>query len=249
MAEEKSRGALKRFFTRGLAALLPTVITIMLLIFCFEYLNDTVGIPLGKGVLWLIEKAGGQSANDLAVSAFEKDLAALRQTKLATTLVGFPLAIVIVFVAGFFLTSFIGRRLFLSMENRVLARFPVIKVVYPYAKQFTDFFFGEEHKVSFRGVVAVQYPRPGLYSMGFVTSNGLRSIDEKTNKHHVTVFIPTSPTPATGFIVLVPADEVVPLPVSVEEAVRFVLSGGVVVPSHQLPAAGEPAKPPQLPPG
>ncbi len=236
MSEQVKAGALKRFFTRGLAALLPTVLTIILLVWAFEYLNNIVGIPLGRGVLWCVDKVGGKPVNDLCIALFGegKDVLALRKAKLAPTLVGFPIAIVIIFVAGFFITSFVGRKLFVVVESRFLARFPIVKVVYPYAKQFTEFFFGEGTKVAFRGTVMIQYPRPGVYSLGFVTSDGLKTIDERTGRHHVTVFVPTSPTPATGFVVLVPADEVIPLAITVEEAARFVLTGGVVVPERQM---------------
>jgi uncharacterized membrane protein len=121
---------------------------------------------------------------------------------------------------------------------------PVVRRVYPYVKQVTDFVLPpEDHKRIFSRVVAVEYPREGLWSVGFVTGEGLSSISQHEQRELLTVLISTSPTPITGPVVVVPKDETISLDMTIEEAVRFIVSGGVVAPEDRLvalsAAAGE----------
>ena len=93
----------------------------------------------------------------------------------------------------------------------------------------TDFLFSDQ-KLSFSRVVAVQYPRKGVWSVGMVTGSGLRRISENPGTEMLTVFMPTSPTPFTGFIIVVPREETIDLDMPIEQAVRFFISGGVLSP-------------------
>ncbi|MFW6163541.1 MAG: DUF502 domain-containing protein, partial [Planctomycetota bacterium] len=134
--------------------------------------------------------------------------------------------------------SFIGRRI-IRVTERFLLKVPFIKVIYPYVKQVTDFILSEK-QVTFRKVVAVPYPRDGMYSMGFVTGHGWRTIRDFTGTDYVQVFIPSSPTPVTGYVIFVKPEEMIDLHITVDEALRFSVSGGVIVPPRELLAAGTP---------
>jgi uncharacterized membrane protein len=87
--------------------------------------------------------------------------------------------------------------------------------------------------MQFNAPVAIPFPAPGIISVGFITSDGLRQIDDHLKKRMLCVFVPTAPTPFTGFVVYVPREDVIPLPMTVDEALRLIISCGVLVPPHQ----------------
>lgn len=145
---------------------------------------------------------------------------------------GFVIAVLLVYFVGFFLASFIGRSIWRMLET-LLVRVPLVKAVYPAVKQITDFLFREQHFKEYTLVVAVQYPRKGVWSSGLVTGPPLRSIQSGTPEELVTISVPSSPTPFTGYVISAPRADVVETPLSIEEAFRFVVSGGVVRPPHQ----------------
>jgi len=142
--------------------------------------------------------------------------------------VGFVLAIVGIYFIGRFVASFIGRFVW-RLAEKALMRAPLVKQIYPNVKQVTDFFLSDR-KVDFSRVVAVEYPRKGVWSLGLVTGPGMRTVSEATNSDLLTIFVPSSPTPVTGYTVTVRRDEVIDLPLTIDEALRFTVSGGVVVP-------------------
>jgi uncharacterized membrane protein len=110
-------------------------------------------------------------------------------------------------------------------------------VVYPYARQIADFFFSDEKKVDFKTAVAVPFPSKGVWSIGFVTGGGLPDLDRAAGKSLVCVFVPNSPTPISGWVVYVPREDVVALPLSVEQAMRIIITAGVVHPEPPPPPA------------
>ena len=122
------------------------------------------------------------------------------------------------------------------MED-IITTLPIFKQVYPYVKQVVDFLFSDDRPIKFNRVVAVEYPRKGIWSVGFLTGATLRSIQEKAGDS-VTIFIPSSPTPFTGYTITVLRREVIELPLTVEEAIRFAVSGGVLVPDHEHSGSG-----------
>ncbi|MHC4584248.1 MAG: DUF502 domain-containing protein, partial [Planctomycetota bacterium] len=107
--------------------------------------------------------------------------------------------------------------------------------VYPYVKQVTDFLFAHEEKgkIPFSRVVAVEYPRKGIWSLGLVTGSGLNKVVDNVRKEFLTILIPTSPTPFTGFVIMVPKKQTIDLDMTIEEAFRFTVSGGVIAPGQK----------------
>jgi len=138
------------------------------------------------------------------------------------------------------LASVVGRTLWRLIEKFIMNT-PLLRRVYPYVKQVTDFLLTqEEQKELFKRVVAVEYPRKGVWSMGFVTGSGIKKVAQDLKKEILTVLIPTSPTPFTGFIVMVPKEQTIELDITVEEALRFAVSAGVITPIGQQAAAALP---------
>ena len=127
----------------------------------------------------------------------------------------------------------------------MLHRVPVFRAVYPYVKQVTDFLVGSgEPKTHFSDVVAVEYPRKGLWSVGLVTGDTMATIQDQADQSCITVFVPSSPTPFTGYVITVPKDDTIDLPITIDQALRFTVSGGVIIPPSQV-IAGGPTKPPE----
>lgn len=252
-------GRTKRLFFRGLAALLPTLITLVILIKLVGFVNDYIGKHIGAGIVqsatWLrpqlaqpsdeqittyIAKKGWpdqvpQDQKDQQVDRARTELHEQILQELAGSwqmaVLGFMLAIVLVCIVGLFLASFVGRRIWRMIEGTV-TQLPVVKQIYPYVKQVTDYLFGQR-RLEFSQVVAVQYPRKGMWSIAFVTGSPLKALS-KTDEERVTLFVPSSPTPFSGYVVTVPRDELIDLHISVDQAARFIVSGGVIKPDTPL---------------
>jgi uncharacterized membrane protein len=261
----------KKGFFKGLAGILPAMLTIVVLVWCYQILRDYMGVYVNGALEGLIRGVHLEKAA-LSVNTFIADNvgAALAPAdpylveKIGSEtvrhpvselkfrpLVGIGLSLVLIYILGSFISSYIGKKLFPKIEKMFL-RIPIVKAVYPYARQVTDFFLGEQ-TVRFERIVAVEYPRRGMYSLAFITNEGFREVSEKTGKRMVVAFVPSSPTPITGYTVLVPADEVIPLDMTIDDALRMVITGGVILPEGEKMATVESAlhagKVPPLGPG
>lgn len=158
---------------------------------------------------------------------------------------GLIVAIVVIYFAGRFLGGYLGRRIYERMEA-LLAKVPGFKQVYPHVKQVVQMVLGDR-PIAFNRVVLVEYPRKGIWTIGLVTGESLTIIADEAGTDVVTVFIPTSPTPFTGFTINVETREIVDVPMSVEEAIRFFITAGVLVPDRLARVPGE--RPPSELPG
>ena len=116
----------------------------------------------------------------------------------------------------------------------LLYRIPLIRAIYPHVKQVTDFLLSER-QVEFSGVVAVEYPRKGTWSVALSTGRPINTVQNSVEEELITVFIPSSPTPVTGYVIQVPRHETIELSLSIDEALRFTISGGVIKPGEMLP--------------
>lgn len=222
-------------FFRGLALVLPLALTAGLLLWLWGLLVDGVVGRIDSGVRGLVEmlvQAAEQTTLSPEALAARADEVLPPGLRLLVSIIG---TLALILFLGWWLSGFIGRRLYSSFEG-LLTRIPLIGAIYPYAKQITDFFFGQEKKVQFERVVAVAYPRPGVYSLAFLTGSSLRNLNAATGNELISVFIPSSPMPATGYTLFVPAGEIIPLSLSVEQALRIVISGGVLVPPEEQAA-------------
>ncbi|MEX0951926.1 MAG: DUF502 domain-containing protein [Gammaproteobacteria bacterium] len=141
-------------------------------------------------------------------------------------LFGLVLAVVVLILTGMLVTNLFGRRL-VALWEELINRIPLVRSIYVSVKQVTETLFHDENK-SFRQVVLIEYPRQGIYSLGFLTGKALRSADAKTRAPLVSVFVPTTPNPTSGFIVMVPKPDITALDISVEEAFKYIISLGVI---------------------
>jgi uncharacterized membrane protein len=148
---------------------------------------------------------------------------------------GFILAM---YLLGRFLALGVGR-FFVQLLEGVIRRLPLVRTVYSSVKQVTEFMFSES-ELQFKRVVAVEFPRKGLWSVGLVTNESFRAISEAAGEPVVAVMVPYSPWSLSGYTVVVPKRETIDLNMTLDQAIQFIVSCGVVVPSHQLP---RPAKP------
>jgi uncharacterized membrane protein len=143
--------------------------------------------------------------------------------------VGIVLSLLLLFLTGVLVKNLFGGQMVAGLESLV-RRIPVIGAVYGGAKTFSETVLTDKGK-SFKQVVMVEFPRKGAFSIGFITSHDLEEAQAKTAQEVTCVFVPTTPNPTTGFLVLVPKDEVTYMDMTVDEAFKMLLTLGVVVPT------------------
>ena len=141
---------------------------------------------------------------------------------------GLVATVVIVFVVGLLAANFFGRRL-IHYGETAMRRTPIVRGVYVAIKQLTDAFVRQE-QAAFSKVGLVEYPRKGIYSLGFLTSPPTGELEEKAGADLVGLFVPTTPNPTSGFLLYVPRQDVVFLDMPVEDGLKLVISGGIVSP-------------------
>lgn len=184
---------LRRFFLAGLLVVVPIMVTFLILRMLFRAVDGLLS-PL------MTHLVGREIPG-----------------------VGLLATIVIVFLAGFFISSVFGSRLY-SIGELLFIKTPLVRTLYGGAKQLMESMFLPSGK-AFKQVVLVEYPRLGTWALGFV--GGELNVN---GKNLISVFVPHTPTPFTGVVVNYPPEEVLPLSISVEEGIKFVVSGGIVAP-------------------
>jgi uncharacterized membrane protein len=229
----RTGGRFRIYFLRGLAVLLPTIVTIWIFIWGYKFIQQNISVYINRGIVRLVMFLQGQ----------QQYLTEEGMVKFWVhgwgSIAGFLIALVAVCIVGAALASVVGRTLWRMIEKFIM-RTPFLKQVYPYVKQVTDFLLTqEEQKKLFSRVVALEYFQKGVWSVGFVTGSGLKEVAENIKKEFFTVLIPTSPTPFTGFVAMVPKEQVIELDMTIEEAIRFIVSAGVISPP-QGNKVGEP---------
>jgi len=232
----------KRFFFRGLGILLPSIVTLWILWQAFSFLLKTVAGPINRGIHWAFVWAaprivgeGGMPSWYMkgdakgSVEGFRKVWAQYP----ALDAIGLLVAMGLVYLIGMLLGGFFGRQVYSRVEA-LIARVPGFKQIYPHVKQVVDLIMGEK-AMAFNRVVLVEWPRREVWTLGFVTGNSLQGAREAGGGEMVSVFVPTTPTPFTGFVVNVRADDVKDMPLSMDEALRFVITAGVLTPEKDKP--------------
>lgn len=252
----------RTFFLRGLAVLLPSVLTLWLLVQAYRFIDSSIAAPINEGIRLAIvqidrrrpilpdrfDPTPSEVFAEIAVTAATRHpldeaqaTQLLREQEFANwwrstwylNLVGLAVAVVAVFLAGRLVGGFLGRQIHRRLEG-LLTSVPVVKHIYPHVKQVVDFLISDEKPIKFNRVVAIEYPRKGLWSIGLVTGEGMRSIRSASGEA-ITVFIPSSPTPFTGYTITVPRNEAIELDLSIDEALRFVVTAGVLAPTRESP--------------
>ncbi len=128
-----------------------------------------------------------------------------------------------------YLSRFLFTRFLFTQAERLMRRVPVINSIYNTAKQIVDTFSSQRRAV-FERVVLIQFPRPGLYALGFLTSRAKGEAQARTSEELWNVFVPTTPNPTSGFLIMVPREQILEMDMSVGEGMKLIISGGGVVP-------------------
>lgn len=172
------------------------------------------------------------------ISFMDKSIVLLPPPYRPEALLGFELpgmgaflAVVIVLLTGALVANILGRSLIHAGE-RLLNRIPLVRSIYSSVKQVIETFVSQDSR-SFRQVVLVEYPRRNAWSIAFVSGEPIGEVQDRTEEHLVTLFVPTAPNPTSGFVIMVPRAELIELNMTVEEGFRMVVSLGVVVPPRR----------------
>jgi uncharacterized membrane protein len=212
----------KKYLIAGLLVWLPLAITIWVLHAVLGLMDDMFGSIISASQAVLPEAAHGS-------------LEALRSI---------PGLGVVVMVAGLLLTGVFAANIFgqwaLSQANLVVTKIPIVKSIYSSVKQVSDTLFSSSGN-AFREAVLVQYPRQGAWTIAFVTGKPGGEAAIHLSGDYLSVYVPTTPNPTSGFFLMVPRAEVIVLNMSVDEALKYVISMGVVAPPLPVPAP-EPAR-------
>lgn len=198
---------LKNNFFTGLVVILPIVLTIMI----FSYLTKIINQRLLNPMFQL-----------LGLDFSNPYWAYLAKAS------GFVIIILLTIVIGL-ATRLILLRNFFGFWERILAKVPMVGKIYLTIKEISRAFLGQG-KQAFSQVVLVEYPRKGIYSLGFLTAQVCREIQEKTRSDVVHVFLPTTPNPTNGFFLVLPKKDVLPLKMSVADGFKLIVSGGTFSP-------------------
>lgn len=138
---------------------------------------------------------------------------------------GLFITIVLIILTGLLTRLYIGRK-FVHLGDRIIEKIPLGRGIYSSIKQFMGAFLSSEEK-QYQKVVAVEYPRHGCYMVGFVVGPVQPALQKVQDKPWISIFLPTSPNPTSGFMISVPEEETIPLPISVEKAFKYIISGSV----------------------
>tara|TARA_B110000116_G_C16724454_1_gene530731 strand:- start:170 stop:784 length:615 start_codon:yes stop_codon:yes gene_type:complete len=138
------------------------------------------------------------------------------------------LSIAIITLIGFLSLSFVGKKL-LNIFNNILKRIPILRTIYFAIGQMTESFTSKDKEN--KNVVLVEYPRKGSWAVGFATKENTSEISRKTQKKLINVFVPTTPNPTSGFLLMIPKEDLIYLDFTFEEASKFIVSAGTTNPS------------------
>ncbi len=194
---------IKRYFITGLLTILPVFLTLYFLFIIFKLIDNIIG----------------RIINSYLKAEFGFSIPGL----------GFIMAILIILLTGFIVSHLLSKRA-LPLIERWFLKLPGVRQVYPPIKEIIGFIFSKD-KAVFKKVVLVEYPSKGIWSVGFMTNEGFREARELTGQELVHVLIGSTPSPWSGFFILVPKNAVKFLQMSAEEGIKLIVSGGILKPS------------------
>lgn len=212
-------------FVTGLLVVLPTVVSIAIVRWVFGTVSDVTDL-----LLFFLPRSLTHAEAGHGPILWYWSLLALVLGVLLVTLIGRATR------------NYIGRRLIRALDE-LMSRVPLLNKIYGTVKQVNEA-FSTGKKSSFKQVVLVEYPRTGVYSIGFVTSDEHPQASARVGQPLLGVFIPTTPNPTSGFLVLLPPEQVIRLEMSVAEGIKYIISLGAVTPelrARALPESGTPA--------
>lgn len=205
-------------FFAGLLLVIPVVLTFWVLYFIINKLNLLFLEPIMKIFqIWLPDRASVEFFTKVAI---------------------FFILLALLTLAGFAARIILIRNIF-GFGEKILFKVPMISTIYKGLKEMSSAFLSNQKSI-FKKVVLVEYPRKGIYSIGFITSETRGEAQDKTKENVVNVFLPTTPNPTSGMLVLIPQEDIISLDMSVAEGMKMIISGGVVTPNARIAANQKP---------
>ncbi len=215
---------MKKYILTGLLVWLPLTITIWVMM---QVLGVLDGVFAGLII----------AAQTVLPESLRPGLESLRTIPGLSAIV----MVSVLLLTGLAVTNFAGQWI-LNQSNRVFSNIPIVKSIYTSVKQVSDTLFSSSGQ-AFRHAVLVQYPRAGSWTIGFVTGKPSGEVAEQLSDDHLTLYVPTTPNPTSGFMLIVPRSDVIELQMSVDEALKYIISMGVVAPPPHAAHAAHQVKP------
>ena len=197
---------LKQIFLTGLAVTVPIGLTLYILFFLIDIMDSLLKI--------------------IPVRYHPDTLLGVHIPGLGTIA-----TVILIFICGLITTSYVGNKIVQSGED-LLYRIPFVRNIYQAIKRFSDTMV-MDRKSSFKRVVLVEFPRKSVYTIGFVTGKPDLEFRKEPGQNYVSVFLPTTPNPTSGYLIIVPEGELIEVHMSVEEALTYIISVGIVTPSER----------------
>jgi len=194
----------KKFFFRGLVIILPLWITLYIVWLLFNLIGGFTR-PFLKPIVFAFFQ--------------EKEY-----VKFILDLISFFLTIFVIYIGGVLTTNIFSKKILLNIEN-ILLHIPILKGIYSGAKKLVEYLSGtKDFYKSYKKVVLIEFPRKGIFSIGFITNEII------LNENKLCVFIPTTPNPTTGYFLIVSNEDIIPLDITIEDAIKMIVSGGIILP-------------------
>jgi uncharacterized membrane protein len=198
---------LKQIFLTGLAVTVPIGLTLYILFFLIDIMDSLLKI--------------------IPLRYHPDTLLGIHIPGLGTIV-----TVILIFICGLITASYVGNKIVQSGED-LLYRIPFVRNIYQAIKRFSDTMV-MDRRSSFKRVVLVEFPRKGLYTIGFVTGKPDLEFKKEPGDNYTSVFLPTTPNPTSGYLIIVPEDELIEVHMSVEEALTYIISVGIVTPSERM---------------
>jgi uncharacterized membrane protein len=206
---------MKKYFITGLLVLVPLVITVWVLSTLINTLDQSL---LLLPETWRPKAYFGQEIPGL----------------------GALLTLLTIFITGVIATNIFGQQLIVLWES-LLSRVPVVKSIYSSVKQVSDTLFSDSGN-AFRKAVLIQYPHEGAWTIAFITGAPGADVSHHLQGEHVSVYVPTTPNPTSGFFLMLPKTNIIELEMSVDQALKYIISMGTVVPVNNTKTKQKPKK-------
>ena len=207
LKQRSFRKRVQGYFFTGLLVLIPAVLSVFIIYRLFLFVDGL----LNEAITAFI-------AETFNVPWVEQQIPGL----------GFVAVLLLILVTGMIARNYVGRKL-ISFGNKIVARIPILNRIYSAIQQILEAFISERSEV-FKKAVLIEYPRKGIYSIAFVTQDTRGLIQKEIKSDVVSVFLPTTPNPTSGFLLFVPKKDAKELNLSVEEALKLIISGGAITP-------------------
>lgn len=199
--------SIRNAFITGVVVILPLGVTTIVV----NFLLEKLGKPASNFFFWYLDTEW-------------RNVAAV---ELLLQLISVVVVLILITLLGYFSKFFIGKLMFVGIE-RLLDRVPLINMVYRTVKQIVDT-FSQQKKAVFQEVVLIEYPRPNCYVLGFLTGKAKGETQMITDQNVLNIFVPTTPNPTSGFLLMLPETDVRKLEMSIADGMKLIISGGAVV--------------------